>query len=165
MTQIPNFAKVDGRVWRGARPDAAGAMWLGQQGIRTVINLEWEQKDATSVWRPINVEKLPINLVRVRDFEPLPFFASSLEDRHVIRALRAIEAGPAIVYVHCRSGQNRTGVVVAAYRIILSRWSSDAALDEFAKFRGWWAWADAGYIRSIAEPSRLEWFRAMVAAV
>ena len=37
---IENFARVDDVLWRGARPDAAGAAWLVAQGVRTIINLE-----------------------------------------------------------------------------------------------------------------------------
>jgi len=150
-----NFAMVDDRVWRGSRPDAYQARDLVQAGAWTVIDLEWEDDDR-GLW------PRSVNLVRVRDFEPLPFFAPSLADAHVIAALKAIMAGPAVVYVHCRSGQNRTGVGVAAYRLIELGQPVDAVIADFKKFRGFWAWADESYIRSIAE--RREWFKARVEA-
>ena len=162
MTSLPaNFAQVDDRVFRGARPDAFQAAALVKDGVRTVINLEWEESDV-GLWPPRAPDGSPVNLVRIRDFEPLPFFAPSLADAHVIAALKAIMAGPAVSYVHCRSGQNRTGVGVAAYRLIELGQPVDAVIADFKKFRGFWAWADESYIRSIAE--RREWFKARVEA-
>ena len=146
---IANFAKVDGRLLRGARPDAYQAKQLVEDGVRTVINLEWEQDDV-GLFPPRDPTGIPVQLVRIRDFEPLPWFAPSLADEHVIRALSAIRTGPPIAYVHCRSGQNRTGVVVAAYRLLERGDSLDVVLKDFASYRGLWAWGDARYIRRMS---------------
>jgi hypothetical protein len=139
-----NFAKVDERVWRGARPDVIQARWLIDHGVRKVINLEWEESGA-DVFGPGVTE------VRIRDFEPLPWFAPSLADEHVIHALTAIRRnfGDPITYVHCRSGQNRTGVVIAAYLLLERGEGLGFVLRDFAGYRGWWAWGDARYIRSL----------------
>ncbi len=112
-------------------------------GAKVFLNLEWEAADAPSIDYP------GISFVRIRDFEPLPYFAPSLADDHVIRALAFIRRGPPIIYVHCRSGQNRTGVVVAAYKIIEKDEYAEAVITEFRRYKGFWGWADAGYIRSI----------------
>lgn len=154
------FAMVDDRVWRGSRPDAYQAAALVKDGVHDVINLEWEEDDK-GIWPPRSPFGVPVDIHRICDFEPLPLFAPSIEDSHVIATLKAIKDGPAVVYVHCRSGQNRTGVVIAAYRLVIQRDDGlaanlDTVLAEFKSFRGWWAWADEGYIRSIAE--RREWF-------
>lgn len=135
-----NFEKVDSRVWRGAAPTAERGWLLANQGVRTVVNLEWEASDAQAF------AGTHVNLVRVRDFEPLPWIAPSLADEHVVRALAAIRKGPPIVYVHCRSGQNRTGVVIAAYRILMRSDPPGAAITDFKRFRGLWAWGDALYL-------------------
>lgn len=144
VTTIPNFAKVDDRVWRGARPTAEQAAWLVGQGVCSVINLEWEQSDdaAFAAWPDVR-------LFRIKDFEPLPWFARSIEDRHVLRALAAIREATPITYVHCRSGQNRTGVIVAAYRLLMRADPLDSVLADFKSYRGAWAWGDAIYIRSL----------------
>lgn len=141
--QFPdNFAIVDERVWRGARPTAAQARCLYDAGVRTSLNLEWERADD-------GLFPTFVRLARVRDFEPLPWFAPSLARAHVDRALAEIAAGPAIVYVHCRSGQNRTGVVVAAYRLIVLKHPLASVLQDFASYRGLWAWGDERFIEGL----------------
>ena len=140
MDYPANFARVDRRVMRGARPSLIQAHNLAMIGVRTVINLEWEQNDDALF------AGLEINLVRIKDFEPLPWFAPSLALEHVNRALDAIAVGPAISYVHCRSGQNRTGVVIAAYRIRILKEPMQFVLKDFASYRGLWAWGDKRFI-------------------
>src|SRR5579859_4951048 len=139
-----NFAKVDGRVWRGAQPGLAEAEWLENNGVQTALNLEWEASDDAVFAGGA------VHLVRVKDFEPLPWFAPSIADEHVVRALAAIRQGPPIVYVHCRSGQNRTGVIIAAYRLLTGMGESlDVVLADFNSYKGFWAWGDTAYIRSL----------------
>jgi hypothetical protein len=153
MTPFPdNFAKVDGRVWRGGAPDSDQATMLAVNGVTTVINLEWEASDAAAFAGLGHVD-----LVRIKDFEPLPWIMPSLADDHVVHALRVIRAFPPLVYVHCRSGENRTGVIVAAYRLIELGDTIDPVLADFASYRGLWAWGDERYIRTVA--SRRGWFK------
>ncbi len=154
---LPNFAKVDERVWRGAAPDTKQAEWLVDGGVRIVLNLEWEQSDDAAF-----AGILGVKLVRVRDFEPLPWFAPSISDEHVVAAMRAIRQGPSIIYVHCRSGENRTGVIIAAYRLLTGMGESlDVVLADFVSFRGFWAWGDERYIRSIDQ--RRAYFKERIA--
>src|ERR1700688_4523774 len=75
---IPNFAMVDADLWRGARPDRAGAVLLAHRGVKTAINLEWEQSDDDAF------AGLPVKLVRLADFEPIPLVAPWLADQHVV---------------------------------------------------------------------------------
>jgi protein tyrosine/serine phosphatase len=48
------------------------------------------------------------------------------------------------VLVHCLHGEDRTGLVIAAYRILVNRWTYDAAVKEMLSFGyhtfpyGWW---------------------------
>lgn len=144
-----NFASVDGRVFRGARPTYEQARILHHElGVRVAINLEWEQDDA-SVF-----QDLPIERVRVKDWEPLPWLMPCLEDQHVAKVLSVIRAGPTPIYIHCRSGQNRTGIAVAAYRLVELRQDIDSVLYDFDLYRGFWRFVDRGYIRSIARRRR-----------
>jgi hypothetical protein len=145
MIHLPaRFAQVSPTVFRGAVPASleVGEYIAHVYDIRSVVNLEWELDDA-SLWPP------GVEITRIYDFEPLPLFVPSLEMEHVIAALRAIEASPASTYIHCHSGQNRTGVVAAAYRLVVLNDPIDAVIDDFKSYRGWWAWADEGFIRRI----------------
>ncbi len=141
-----NFAKVDQRVWRSARPTDVGQVaWLlaAAESNLTIINLEWEQGDAAMF------AGTTAKLIRIKDFEPLPWFEPALADDHIVRALVAIRQASGVSLVHCRSGQNRTGVVIAAYRILERGDFLDGVLEDFKKYGGFWRWFDMGYIRSI----------------
>lgn len=137
---ITNFAKVDENLWRGARPDADGVAWLVFNGCKTVISLEWEQSD---------IPAANIIEIRLADWEPLPRFAPVIEDRHIRSVLAAIKTSPKPIFIHCRSGQNRTGVAVAAYRIIIKNDPIEDVIAEMKSYGGIWADSDVDYVRSL----------------
>ncbi len=144
---ILNFAVVDNVLWRGARPDRAGAQWLIDRGVETSINLEWEQDDSDVF---ANLKAGPrLTYIRLRDFEPLPWFAPSVSDSHVRAFLSEVRSSPKPVYVHCRSGQNRTGVMVAAYRLIIKNEQLALVLADFNSYKGFWAMGDSRYIETL----------------
>jgi hypothetical protein len=99
--------------------------------------------------------RLSATYIRVKDWEPIPLFAPSEEDEHIVLFLSAVRQAVSEkrtpVYVHCRSGQNRTGVMIAAYKIIEQNQEAESVITDFETYRGFWAWADERYIRSLAE--------------
>jgi protein tyrosine/serine phosphatase len=100
---------------------------------------------------------------RISDWEPNAVLAPALLDDHVAHFLAVVDDQPKPVYVHCRSGQNRTGVMVAAYRVIVEGASADAAIEEMRRYRGIWFKADSAYIRSLSSERREEIRRRAVA--
>ena len=52
-----------------------------------------------------------------------------------LRLLALIASSPAPVFVHCKHGADRTGVIVACYRMRQDGWSTARAMDE-AKLYG-----------------------------
>ncbi len=140
---IERFAKIDDVLWRGARPDADGLVWLVAQGCKTIINLEWEESDAPATG---------IAEIRLADWEPLPSVAPMIEDRH-IRSFLSTVRDPAVkrpIFVHCHSGQNRTGVAVAAYRLIIKDEPLATVTADMKSFGGLWVQADVNYVGSLA---------------
>ena len=60
-------------------------------------------------------------------------------DRQIAHALAIIEdAGNGPVFVHCRRGADRTGTVIACYRISHDGWQNRQALDEARGFGMSW---------------------------
>jgi tyrosine-protein phosphatase SIW14 len=142
MSVIEHFAKVDDVLWRGARPDADGMAWLLTQGCKTIINLEWEESDPPG---------LGMVDMRLADWEPLPAIAPRIEDHHIRSFLGVVRGGVAPpIFVHCHSGQNRTGVAVASYRLIIKSDPLDVVLADMKSFGGLWADADINYVTSLA---------------
>ena len=79
-----------------------------------------------------------IQYLNLKDWEPIPWFAPSLEDVHLKIFLSDVRLCQKPIFVHCRSGQNRTGVAVAAYRLLVRGDSIFWTLSEFDGFMGLW---------------------------
>jgi len=63
------------------------------------------------------------------------------EDEDVLEFLTvATDPSSQPVFVHCRDGTDRTGMMVAAYRVVIQGWSKQKAIDEMeaAGFRDMW---------------------------
>ena len=155
---IPNFCVVTPDVmWRGAQPAQDGAAWLIQRGARTIVNLELLHDDRRALGqvKPAKADKYELGYFRIPGWEPNVVFAPALLDDHVARFLAVVDDQPK-PSVHCRSGQNRTGVMVAAYRVIVEGTSADAAIEEMGRYQGIWFKAEAGYIRGLSPERRQE---------
>ncbi len=156
---IPNFCVVTPDVlWRGAKPAQDSAAWLIQHRVRTIVNLELLHDDRRVFGeaRFASAGRYELAYFRISDWEPNAVIAPALLDDHVAHFLAVVDKQPKPVYVHCRSGQNRTGVMVAAYRVIVEGLSRDAAIAEMRRYQGIWFKADSAYIRSLSSERRYE---------
>jgi len=111
-------------LYRSARPDADAVPLLQALGIVTIVNL-YQQSDAD--WLPASANIREIHL---------PLSLGSIDDEDVITVLRHIRAaladGP--VLVHCRHGQNRSGLIAALWRILYQGWRKQDAIAEMRSF-------------------------------
>jgi hypothetical protein len=160
---IKNFCQVTPDVlWRGAKPDKKGAAWLIENGVRTIVNLELlhDDQDTLRQAKLAKTDKYEVDYFRVGDSEVLAVLSWDLLDDHVAHFLAIVDQAPKPIYVHCRSGQNRTGVMVAAYRVIVEGEGEDKAIDkaiaEMEGYQGLWFKADAAYIRGLSPERRAD---------
>ena len=142
-------------LWRGAKPDAVAAAKLIALGVKTIVNLEWLHDDRPSFQNAVvpPIGRREIDYFRVRDWEPLVAIAPGLVDEHVAHFLAITRTQAKPIYVHCRSGKNRTGVMVAAYRVFNGA-SIEDAIAEMERYGGEWFAYDAQYIRSLTPVRR-----------
>lgn len=156
---IQNFCVVTPTVlWRGGRPDKDGAEWLIQHGVRTIVNLELilDDKPAFDHAAVAEAKKFEVGYFRIHDWEPLPALVPSVVDDHVAHFLAIVSQQPKPVYVHCHYGVNRTGVMVAAYRVLIEGVRAEDAIEEMGRFQGVWFKADAEYIQGLSPVRREE---------
>jgi tyrosine-protein phosphatase SIW14 len=125
---VGNFRVVNEHVYRGAQPSQQGIQELAKMGVKTVVDLR-EADQARAEKQLVEAAGMKFVNVPMRGLErPNP--------ASVAQALAVLnDKAAGIVFVHCRRGADRTGTVVACYRISHDHWDNGRALAE-AKANG-----------------------------
>lgn len=117
--ELDNFYQVSKDVYRSEQPDDEVMVQLQAMGIRSSLNLREYHSDKDEA------EGTSLKLYRV------PMNAGEINDALVEQALTAIAEAPKPVLVHCWHGSDRTGAIVAMYRMVFQNWPRERAIDEF----------------------------------
>jgi tyrosine-protein phosphatase SIW14 len=121
---IKNFGVVEDGIYRGAQPDNTGYKTLKDMGVKCVLNLRNDHDERAAVlaagMTPLDV---PMGMIR------------GMDEENVEEAVRLM-SDPANrpIYVHCRLGQDRTGIVVATYRMQVDGWKLKDAESEMQSY-------------------------------
>src|SRR5437879_4135866 len=126
---INNFYQLNENVYRGAQPSDRGFQYLAKIGVKTVIDLR--EADGRSSEEKDVVTAAGMKYVNVPMTGLTP--PTEAEISKILGILEDGNAGP--VFVHCKRGADRTGAVMAVYRIDHDGWDNARALSE-AKERG-----------------------------
>ncbi|UQZ89134.1 protein-tyrosine-phosphatase [Deltaproteobacteria bacterium Smac51] len=116
-----NLYTLNPRVFRSAQPTAEAFTEYEKLGLKTVLQLRPDPDD-----EPL-IKHTGLKLIVV------PMRTDDIKDEHIIMALNLIQSEPGPVLVHCRHGADRTGVVMAMYRIIIEGWTRDEAMTEMLR--------------------------------
>lgn len=121
---IDNVGRISSCIFRGRQPDSEGYLTLKRMGIKSVINL-----------RAVHDERKEVETAGMKYLEfPIPttkgIRAEKLQE--IIHVMSDPSNQP--VYIHCALGKDRTGVIVAAYRMDVDGWSYDDAEKEMQSF-------------------------------
>lgn len=114
-----NLHQINTDIYRCEQPTKSGMKELEKMGIKTVLNLRNKVNDKkVAKGTSINLMRWPINTWKMAYAD-------------VLQVLYIIDKAEKPVAVHCLHGSDRTGVVIAAYRIAVDDWSKQAAIAEF----------------------------------
>lgn len=112
---------------------------LERMGIKRVLNpREFHSDDDEAQGTELQLFRVSMN-------------AGDIQDKEVIEALAIIAVSDEPILVHCWHGSDRTGTIVAMYRMVFQDWPSEKAMNELVN-DGYHAiyGGIAEYIRSIS---------------
>jgi protein tyrosine phosphatase (PTP) superfamily phosphohydrolase (DUF442 family) len=124
VSGLPNLGEVTPTLYRGAQPTADGFDKLAKMGVEIVVDLRGDRKDERDM-----VTKLGMRYV------PIPWFCMRPKDADIARFLGLLrESRDKKVFVHCNTGIDRTGMMIASYRITEQGWTAEEAMTEMKEF-------------------------------
>lgn len=141
-----NYQEVNRQLSRGAQPTAEAVKELANRGLVTMINLRPESEDPAAFSR----EKAAADSL-MKHYEPIALSSwRSPREKDIARILSIInDPTEQPVFVHCQRGADRTGTVVAIYRITHDCWSAEDAIREARQHgMGWWQFPMRRFIRT-----------------
>ena len=131
--KLPNFDEVNSELYRGGQPGAGGLRQLVDLKIKTIVNLRGDGEG-------VDKEAAAARALGLGFFH-IPFSRSGrprdADMKQVLAIINTPEYQP--VFVHCKQGADRTGTVIAIYRITHDGWTSEQAKAE-AKSHGMHLW-------------------------
>jgi tyrosine-protein phosphatase SIW14 len=121
---VPNFGEVTPTLYRGGLLNDTGLKALAKMGVKIVVDThahdQAEEKE---------VQRLGMEYVAIPWHCPWP------HDEVFATFLKLLHDNPGKkVFVHCRLGDDRTGMMVAAYRMAEEGWSAGEAMSEMKSF-------------------------------
>jgi len=138
---IPNFHQVTKHIYRGGQPDPDSWAQLAKLGVKAVVDLRRPGEHSTAE------ESTAVHAAGMRYVNfPMNGFATPTHEQ--MATVLPLLDGPDHVFVHCKQGRDRTGSVIAAYRISRQSWENTKALAEAIDLG--MHWYEAGMKRFIA---------------
>jgi uncharacterized protein (TIGR01244 family) len=129
--RIGNFGRIGATFYRGEQPEGRDYADLAALGVKTVIDL---QADGENDNEEALVEAAGMKFYRI----PMTTHVEPTADQ--LAQFLQIVNDPAQqpVFVHCKGGKHRTGVMTAVYRMEQDGWSADRAFREMKQYEFGW---------------------------
>ena len=148
VTGIHNAGKIKEFLYRGAQPREQGLTELKKLGITTIIDLRGEDPERLQ-WERRTAESLGMRFVHI----PVSGWSPPTNEQ-VVQFLSLLRSDSTQkIFVHCRFGDDRTGVFVATYRMAIEKWTAEQAVKEmyFFGFNGFWHPAMKSFVHDFPE--------------
>jgi len=143
---VTNFYHVDEDVWRSNQPGRRQLRRLKAQGLSAVLSLRGDTKHASFIVEKRAVEEvgLPLHYVRMRA-QRLP------KPEAILAALDKIRTLPKPLLVHCKSGADRTGLIITLYRHVIKGEPLAEARKSLAWYYAHASWGKAGVVHEMLD--------------
>lgn len=120
---LTNLYQLSANFYRSGQPSDGGLTSAKSLGIRTALSLQLVNMD--SVYEAEEQTGLAL--------EHVPMVPWLVSEDDLVSAMRVIHAAEKPILVHCLHGSDRTGLVVAMYRILFEGWTRDMARFEMTQ--------------------------------
>jgi tyrosine-protein phosphatase SIW14 len=130
------ISQVDEYVWRGPRPTAQELPSIAAK-FKTVLSLEGIAEDAKEA------KELPGLVLVSQPISTWEIYVAGITQDRLRKIVADISNAAKPILVHCQHGQDRTGLVIAAYEVIVRGWTKNAAMTEALAF-GYRNWLNYG---------------------
>jgi tyrosine-protein phosphatase SIW14 len=111
-------------LYRGSQPTKEGFEQLAKMHIAIVVDLRGNRRAERDVVTTLGMQYVPI-----------PWFCMRPKNIVIAQFLNLLRDNPGKkVFVHCNTGIDRTGMMVAAYRMAVEKWTAEAAMNEMQAF-------------------------------
>jgi len=121
---LPNFGEATTTLYRGGQPSKEGFRTLAKMGINIVVDLRGSRDSERKIVTHLGMQ-----------YVAMPWQCSFPKDKTFAQFLTLLRQNPGKkVFVHCRVGDDRTGMMIASYRMARESWSAEKAEKEMEKF-------------------------------
>jgi protein tyrosine/serine phosphatase len=118
----PDIYRINESIYRGNQP--RDFVRLREMGIKTVLDLRGGAIHAPKERKLVEAAGMEYVPIGLSGFFP----PTKKQMSEILALLEDHSRGP--VFVHCRRGADRTGVVIACYRMAHDHWTNEQAIRE-----------------------------------
>lgn len=126
---IPDYLIVkNSEIYRGGQPNLNGFEYLKKNNIRTIIKLNSEQLDSEkAIANRFGIKFVPAIIESGHLYSAM----DNLDYSQIDNAMKVlIDSKNWPIYVHCQNGWDRTGLVIALFRVCYEHFSKEDAYNE-----------------------------------
>jgi len=121
---VPNFGEVTPTLYRGGLVRTEGIKALKKLGMDVIIDTHANDETEETIVKSLGMKYVAI-----------PWHCPWPHDEVFAKFLRVVHENKGKkIFVHCRLGDDRTGMMVAAYRMADEGWTADEAMTEMKSF-------------------------------
>jgi tyrosine-protein phosphatase SIW14 len=121
---LPNFGEATTTLYHGGQPSKSGFRILAKMGIDIVVDQRGSRDSERKIVTDLGMQYVAI-----------PWRCSFPKDKVFAQFLTLLRKNPGKkIFVHCRVGDDRTGMMIASYRMAQEGWSAEKAEKEMEKF-------------------------------